>query len=225
MSPFDPLFLVLSYLSILPSHFVSYSDLWDSVSQHCFNPPVAKGEKESKDEEDALFSDDIIELSRLECVKARLEKVCETRSKPLSYYLSTNYTRVKRLSQITVYDSTTLYRLSPSLILEVLKAKVDALSDSIDGIFGSFESTDPGEGKAPEKQGLQEEEEGGTPRVVVNLSKPFPVVSRGMGREGVGSGQGLSEQIQRGERVQIAVFIRFQNKKKKRSDWSFGVVR
>lgn len=84
MSPFDPLFLVLSYLSILPSHFVSYSDLWESISQHRFNPPVAKGEKESKDEEDALFSDDIIELSRLECVKARLEKVCETQSKPLS---------------------------------------------------------------------------------------------------------------------------------------------
>ncbi|GAA5830974.1 hypothetical protein JCM5353_004459 [Sporobolomyces roseus] len=176
-APFDPLFLVLSYLSTLPSHFVSYSDLWESVSQHRFHPPLGKGEKESEGKEDSLFSDDLVELSRLECVKARLEKVCETQ----------------------VYNSTTLYRLSQSLVLEVLKAKVDTLSGSIDGIFGSYESTDPGE-KAPEKQ--QEE---GTP--VVDTSKPFPVVSRGMGREGVGSGQGLSEQIQRESRQKYAIGV------------------
>lgn len=75
----------------------------------------------------------------------------------------------------------TLYRLSQPLVLELLKAKVDALAESVEGIFGPYESTEPGES-----------------REAVEAIKPFPTVSRGMGREGVGSGQGLSEQIQRG---------------------------
>ncbi|GAA6010285.1 hypothetical protein JCM11491_006249 [Sporobolomyces phaffii] len=166
-APFDPVFLVLSYLSTLPNHFVSYPDLWEAVSQQRFAPPTEKGEKE-QGEPDASFADDLVKLSQLDCVKARLEKVCETQT----------------------YDSTTLYRLSPSLALEVLKAKVDALADSIDGIFGTYESTEPGER-----------------RNAVDSVKPFPTVSRGMGKEGVGSGQGLSEQIQRESRQKYAVSI------------------
>ncbi|GAA5876320.1 hypothetical protein JCM16303_007099 [Sporobolomyces ruberrimus] len=166
-APFDPIFFVLSYLSALPNHFVSYSDLWETVSQHRFASPTAKGGKDQGGEH-APFADDIVRLSQLDCVKARLEKVCETQ----------------------VYDSTTLYRLSQSLVLDVLKAKVDALADSIDGIFGTLESTEPGEH-----------------RNAVEAVKPFPTVSRGMAREGAGGGQGLNEQIQRESRQKYAVGI------------------
>jgi len=88
--------------------------------------------------------------------------------------------------KIAVYDSTTLYRLSQPLVLELLKSKVDSLADSVEGIFGTYESTEPGE-----------------QRNAVESVKPFPTVSRGIGREGVGSGQGLSEQIQRGKFVRV----------------------
>lgn len=76
-----------------------------------------------------------------------------------------------------------MYRLSQPLLLELLKSKIDTLTDSLEGIFGPYESVDPGE----QRDGQEKE-----------INKPFPLVSRGMGREGVGSGQGLSEQIQRG---------------------------
>ena len=76
-----------------------------------------------------------------------------------------------------------MYRLSQPLLLELLKSKIDTLTDSLEGIFGPYESVNPGE----QRDGQEKE-----------INKPFPLVSRGMGREGVGSGQGLSEQIQRG---------------------------
>ncbi|GAA5993483.1 hypothetical protein JCM5350_007977 [Sporobolomyces pararoseus] len=172
-APFDPIFFVLSYLSSLPNHFVSYSDLWETISQQCFNPPTLKGKgakTNEEEEENASFADDLVRLSELDCVKARLEKVCETQ----------------------IHDSITLYRLSQPLLLELLKSKIDTLTDSLEGIFGPYESVDPGE----QRDGQEKE-----------IKKPFPLVSRGMGREGVGSGQGLSEQIQRESRQKYAIGI------------------
>ncbi|GAA5960470.1 hypothetical protein JCM3765_003645 [Sporobolomyces pararoseus] len=172
-APFDPIFFVLSYLSTLPTHFVSYSDLWETISQQRFTPPTLKGKGDKtkeEEEENAPFADDLVKLSQLDCVKARLEKVCETQ----------------------IYDSTTLYRLSQTLVLELLKSKVDSLADSLEGIFGPYESVDPGE----QRDGQEKE-----------IIKPFPLVSRGMGREGVGSGQGLSEQIQTESRQKYAIGI------------------
>ncbi|GAA5932053.1 uncharacterized protein JCM15063_001110 [Sporobolomyces koalae] len=166
-APFDPVFLIVSYLSTLPPHFVSYADLWETVSQQQFAPSTSTDIKQ--DEEDPTpFADDLLRLSRLECVKSRFEKVCETQ----------------------VYDSTTLYRLSPTLVLDLLQSKVAALADSIDGIFGAHESTEPGE-----------------TREAVDVVKPFPTVSRGVGREGIGSGQGLSTEIQTESRQKYAIGV------------------
>ncbi|GAA5912073.1 hypothetical protein JCM5296_001359 [Sporobolomyces johnsonii] len=180
-SPFDPVFLVLAYLSVLPSHFVSYSDLWDTIAQHRFAPPSsgsAGQEEEAEEDEDAPFADDLLRLGQLGCVKARLEKVCETQE----------------------HESTTLYRLSQPLVLDMLRSKIDALASSTDGIFGALESTDPGE-KAPAGAG-----EENSPPVEANV-RPFPTVSRGMGREGIGSGQGLSHEIQLETRQKYAVGV------------------
>ncbi|GAA5938189.1 hypothetical protein JCM1841_002838 [Sporobolomyces salmonicolor] len=181
-SPFDPVFLVLAYLSVLPSHFVSYSDLWDTIAQHRFTPPSAGPARQEEDEaegdEDAPFADDLLRLGQLECVKERLKTVCEVQE----------------------HESTSLYRLSQSLVLDLLKLKIDALVSSTDGIFGVLESTDPGE-KAPAKAG----EENSPP--VESSVRPFPTVSRGLGREGIGSGQGLSDEIQLETRQKYAIGI------------------
>lgn len=92
LSTFDPVFLVLSYLSTLPNHFVAYHDLWEIVSQQRFllAPQTSAGrggkrkaEDDDDDDDDATatsFSDDIVKLSQLECVRERMEQVCETQS-------------------------------------------------------------------------------------------------------------------------------------------------
>ena len=89
LSPFDPVFLVLSYLSTLPNHFVAYHDLWEIVSQQRFllAPQTSAGrggKRKAEDDDDEAaansFSDDIVKLSQLECVRERMEQVCETQS-------------------------------------------------------------------------------------------------------------------------------------------------
>ncbi|GAA6058895.1 hypothetical protein JCM10212_002847 [Sporobolomyces blumeae] len=182
-APFDPIFLVLSYLSVLPSRFVSYSDLWETISQHRFVPPSRKGQKgqENWDEDEFEYEDDLLRLSRMECVKERLEKVCETQE----------------------YESDTLYRLSPSLVLDALKSKIDLLTSPTDGLFGPLESTDPGEKAASKaEEGSPATTSGGEAD-----SKAFSTVSRGLGKEGVGNGQGLSERLQTECRQKYAIGV------------------
>ncbi|GAA5838495.1 hypothetical protein JCM3766R1_005995 [Sporobolomyces carnicolor] len=180
LSPFDPVFLVLSYLSTLPNHFVAYHDLWEIVSQQRF--PLAPqtsagrgGKRKAEDDDDEAaansFSDDIVKLSQLECVRERMEQVCETQT----------------------HESTTLYRLSIPLAVKLLEAKVARLCDSTSGVFGRLEPTEPGESVHKVDDG--------------QVVKPFPTVSQGIGRQGVGSGQGLSEQIQKESREKYAIGV------------------
>ncbi|GAA5947970.1 hypothetical protein JCM3775_001143 [Rhodotorula graminis] len=188
-SPFDPVFLVLAYLSLLAPHFQSYADLWDSVAQLHFKVDgggdAAKTGDDESDEQGGDFADDLGRLAQLDCVRERLLKVCETQE----------------------HESTTLYRLSPSLALDLLRAKVDALARVDGGIFGPLESTQLGEEAKPapaaEPVGEGEQRESG-PQAG---SRRFSTVSRGLAKEGAGSGHGLSEQLQIESRQKYAVGV------------------
>lgn len=104
-----------------------------------------------------------------------------------------------------------MYRMSSSLVQDMLKSKVKALVEPVGGIFGPFEfitldktadvpiatvnhSDETGAAGGDTESDSQE-----TVVDVVPAEKVFPTVSRGLGREGVGDGQGLSEELQLGE--------------------------
>lgn len=70
----------------------------------------------------------------------------------------------------------------------MLRAKVEALVEPDSGIFGPLAPTEPGEERKP----LEGDAEGAGPPT-------FTSVSRGLGKEDVGSGHGLSAQIQIGQ--------------------------
>ena len=95
------------------------------------------------------------------------------------------------------HESTTLYRLSPSLALDLLRAKVDALAQVDGGIFGPLESTQLGEEAkpAPVAEPVVESEKG---EAGPQAAQRYSTVSRGLAKEGAGSGHGLSEQLQIG---------------------------
>lgn len=82
-SPFDPIYLTISYLSSLPSRFQSYSDLWESIAQHRFEVQGMKKEEEGKEDEGAAFAEDLGRLDAMEGVKERLKAVCETQGAAL----------------------------------------------------------------------------------------------------------------------------------------------
>ncbi|GAA5900235.1 hypothetical protein JCM8208_002060 [Rhodotorula glutinis] len=191
-SPFDPVFLVLAYLSLLAPHFQSYADLWDSVAQLHFRVDggaEAAKKDEQDDEEQGDFAEDLGRLAQLDCVKERLLKVCETQE----------------------HESTILYRLSPSRALELLRAKVDALAQVDGGIFGPLESTQLGEEAKPAQvvEAVVEGEQGEAAAVEdgSQVAKRFSTVSRGLAKEGAGSGHGLSEQLQIESRQKYAVGV------------------
>ncbi|BGP48869.1 hypothetical protein JCM10450v2_004748 [Rhodotorula kratochvilovae] len=187
-SPFDPVFLAIAYLSLLAPHFQSYADLWDAVAQLQFK--VDSGEeakKEGEDAEEQEFAEDIGRLAGLQCVRERVLKVCETQE----------------------HESTTLYRLSQALVLELLRGKVDALASTVGGLFGPLESTQLGEETKPEPalDAATTEEGGGASEEKAEGERKFSTVSRGLAKEGVGSGHGLSEQIQTESRQKYAIGI------------------
>lgn len=93
-----------------------------------------------------------------------------------------------------------MYRLSHALVLEVLRAKVEALAQAADGIFGPLESTQLGEESkpAPPSEGAATSVEGETDTALPQAAKRFSTVSRGLAKEGAGSGHGLSEELQNG---------------------------
>ncbi|GAA6002947.1 hypothetical protein JCM10207_001913 [Rhodosporidiobolus poonsookiae] len=184
-SPFDPVFLAIAYLSALPPHYLTYPDLWETVAQHRFASPLPAGaEKQDGDEEDSPFADDLVALGQMECVKKRMLEVCETQE----------------------HESTTMYRFSQPAALSLLKAKVDALAATATGVFGPLESTSPGEKveKVEEAAAEAGADGAGTPPVE---ARRFPTVRRGLGKEAVGTGHGLSEEIQREARQKYAVGI------------------
>jgi hypothetical protein len=117
----------------------------------------------------------------------------------------------------TEHEGTTLYHLSSPLVLAVLQSKITMLTDPALGMFGPLERSSLGRKKAEQKknenietQGMKDENgemEEETPDACVVEDKPvaaaatakvFPTVSQGLGREGVGDGQGMSAEIQIG---------------------------
>lgn len=68
----------------------------------------------------------------------------------------------------------------------MLRAKVDALAAPEDGIFGPLAATEPGEERKPELD------------AAATGAQAYTAVTRGLGKEDVGSGHGLSAEIQTG---------------------------
>lgn len=110
----------------------------------------------------------------------------------------------------TEHDGATLYRLSAPLVLRALQSKVERLTDPNLGIFGPLESTELGSRKS-DAEPAAEGDEGAVATETTDdketpddketspvATKVFPTVSRGLGREGVGDGQGMSKEIQIG---------------------------
>ncbi|BGP32821.1 hypothetical protein JCM10296v2_004605 [Rhodotorula toruloides] len=106
--------------------------------------------------------------------------------------------RWKAVCETQKHESTTLYRLSHPLILAFLRSRVDSLVDPASGIFGPLEATEPGEEVKPKAEEIGAVEENG---------ERFQTVRRGMAKEDVGSGHGLSEQIQTESRQKYAIGI------------------
>ncbi|GAA6049720.1 hypothetical protein JCM3770_004426 [Rhodotorula araucariae] len=189
-SPFDPVFLAIAYLSLLAPHFQSYADLWDAIAQLQFK--VDNGEDAQKNgygaEEEQEFTEDLTRLAEMHCVRERVLKVCEMQE----------------------HESTPLYRLSQPLVLELLRGKVDALARTAGGLFGPLESTQLGEepkpAPAPDADAQQGDGEDASEEKAGAVRR-FSTVSRGLAKEGVGSGHGLSEQIQIESRKKYAVGI------------------
>lgn len=98
---------------------------------------------------------------------------------PTQYFLS-----------CTVHESTALYRLSLPLVKEILRSKIDALVDEATGVFGPLRSTDLGVKKLSDPELKTEEKE--------KSMSEFPTVARGLAREGLGDGLGVSVEIQQG---------------------------
>ncbi|KAI5480417.1 ribonuclease H2, subunit B [Pseudohyphozyma bogoriensis] len=182
LTPFDPLFLVISLLSHLPAarqtNYLSLPDLFDALSTLKYAPPISsdggkgKGKEENEEEEEeGEMAEDIVKLGALECVKQRLDKCCE----------------------IQEYEGTTLYRLSLPLTIALLQAKVDRLAS---GLYGAYEST-----SLAEVTPVGKEEDGSKD------DKKFPTVSRGLGREGAGDGKGFSEELQLETRQKNSIAI------------------
>lgn len=110
------------------------------------------------------------------------------------------------------HESTVLYRLSLDLVTSVLRAKVDSLTDPETGIFGPLESITLGtrkevevptevkaEGSLQESQEVKEVKD-------TSATSQFPTVSRGLAREGLGDGQGVSLEIQLGKFLLLLTF-------------------
>ncbi|GAA6032627.1 hypothetical protein JCM8097_004849 [Rhodosporidiobolus ruineniae] len=181
-SPFDPVFLCIAYLSAVPPHYLSYADIWEGIAQHRFRQPLVGEVKEGQVEEELVFSDDLAKLGQMECVKQRMMKVCESQE----------------------HEGTTLYRLSQPAVLALLKEKVDSLASTASGIFGPLESTSPGEKKVEEVKKEGENNENAPPAPV---AERFSTVTRGLGKEGAGTGHGLSEEIQLESRQKYAIGV------------------
>lgn len=181
---------------------MSETELWEAAAQLSF------GENHDED----AFSSDIMRFGGLECVRLRLAAVCETQGMPLRFPVDSSQS-ANECSQ-TVHEGDTLYRLSSNLVLQVLHPKIDTLTNPTDGIFGPLESTSLGEvlPTPPITAAPTEDDDAASDTTAVATEAPlkiadkrFPTVSRGLGREGVGDGLGLSETIQLGECARASI--------------------
>ena len=199
----------MSLLENLPLRYQAYSELWEAAAAQL-------------GEDDDEMRDDILRFGALHCVKARIAIICETQGMPRgpdSFNVA-----LTSLQCPAEHDGESLFRLSSSRIQAVLKAKVNTLIDPNDGIFGPLESVTLGSVAqpspvAPDATSIAEDDDSESQETVVDAvpaavpvnspmtapaDKVFPTVSRGLGREGVGDGQGLSEELQFGEHSRCA---------------------
>lgn len=80
-TPFDPLFLAISYLSTLPPHFTSYADVWESIAQRPFEASGA-----AAPEDDAgQFVEDLTRFGHLDLVRERFAAVCDSQGECAAY--------------------------------------------------------------------------------------------------------------------------------------------
>lgn len=104
-TPFDPLFLAISYLSTLPPHFTSYTDLWDSIAQRPFEALGAS-------EEDAgQFAEDLMRLGQLGLVRERFSAVCDSQGAFRCPFISLSLCSTQRL--LILSESRRLRRHAP----------------------------------------------------------------------------------------------------------------
>ncbi|GAA5987944.1 hypothetical protein JCM10908_007279 [Rhodotorula pacifica] len=178
-TPFDPAFFAISYLSSLPPHYQTYADLWDAVSQKPFEPlgEQTTGASEAAD----LFSEDLSRLGQMQAIRQRICAVCE-----------------EQPAAAAAADEQPLLRYSPTKTLALLRSKVDALASPEGGIFGPLESTEPGEERKPLAAAQLEQNA---------VASAFSSAKRGLGKEDVGSGHGLSADIQTESRQKYAIGI------------------
>lgn len=201
-SPFDPVFLAISYLSLLPPHFQAYSDLWESIGQLRFdedgtNKATKKDAQPACEAENqADFAEDVARLSRMECVRRRLAEVCETQGALRQVDTSSDLGELTGFS--AEHESTTLYRLSQKSALALLRAKVDALADAASGVFGPLEPTEPGEDIKREEDKPSSAQSDGQDPSNAGVPSRYETVSRGLAKEDAGSGHGLNAQLQTG---------------------------
>lgn len=202
ITPIDPLFLIISLIASLsrssPSRFQSIADLFEAISLLPFvAPPTTIGGAQPEDEEeetDYAIGEDAARLGALSCVRKRLVAVCDVQE----------------------HEGTTLYRLSDALVLAALRSKITNLVDPVSGIFGPFASTILGTPRVvaplPTVSSSATKLDDSVPEEKENL-KPseaenrFPTVGRGLSREGVGNGVGVSEEIQLETRQKSAIGI------------------
>ncbi|GAA5964105.1 hypothetical protein JCM8115_005342 [Rhodotorula mucilaginosa] len=176
LTPFDPAFFAISYLSTLPPHYQTYADLWDAVSQRAFEPLGELSSSANAGVSVDEFAEDLSRLGQMQALRERFRCVCEM--------------------QPSGDGDESLLRYSPAKALDLLRSKVDALANPDGGIFGPLESTEPGEDRKPLADAA-----------VDAGASAFSSARRGLGKEDVGSGHGLSAEIQTESRQKYAIGI------------------
>ncbi|KAK4053825.1 hypothetical protein OIV83_001481 [Microbotryomycetes sp. JL201] len=176
LTPFDPLWLVISILSTVPNRFMQQTELWEWAAQRV---SIADSSSSSLDAEKELkmTAEDILSFGQLQCVQDRLDEVCDTQA----------------------HDGLILYRLDNAKVLRALKRKVDRLIDPENGIFGPLASTDLN--KPISTAGGAECADGHT-----GLDRAT-AAARILNKDGIGDGQGLSEQLQLESRTKTVVKV------------------
>ncbi|BGP56040.1 hypothetical protein JCM8202v2_003649 [Rhodotorula sphaerocarpa] len=177
-TPFDPVFFAISYLSALQPVFQSHADLWEAIAQRGFETSPGGGSDDSEGVATDQFAEDLGRLGQMERLRERMAVVCDAQG----------------VSSRPPKSSSAAGPQAKALAL--LRAKVEALVEPDSGIFGPLAPTEPGEERKP----LEGDAEGAGPPT-------FTSVSRGLGKEDVGSGHGLSAQIQIESRQRYAVGI------------------
>ncbi|SCV71368.1 BQ2448_2956 [Microbotryum intermedium] len=183
LTPFDPLFLIISYLSLLPPNFIPYQDLWETVLLSLSTVDLLQSEMTDDEKLTSTSAEDVDVLSRLGCVEERLKTVCETQE----------------------HADLKLFRLSPQLVLQELRRKVDGLIAAEGGIFETPATPKDEEASNEDEKPVTEKD------VVVESNETqvgpqqFPTLLHSLVREGYDSDPGFSKQIQKEARQRVAV--------------------